>query len=282
MELEALDAELLNLALGHPDRLGAAVRVDRAERDEHVGVVVPGPLGDLLGGGAGRVLRLVLDVDGERHRRHLPLAVVRGQVIDGERGRRGLEVGGHRGQLLVLFRLDRRGADRAMHMRVHVDRDQTVDIHGRDYPGGISARHEVITPISGTINLWASEATGRSTRDSCARSGPPAVSRLTPARGRGPFPPPRNCCAKGLSSGRGSRSWSARTGRVSPPWSSCWPRRTGSTRRAGRSWRRPARPGLGRPSRARATGCSSSGAGRARGVGVLPAGRHHALAVHVP
>jgi hypothetical protein len=39
-------------------------------------------------------------------------------------------------------------------MRVHVDRDQTVDVHGGDYPVAISARHAVITPISGTINLW--------------------------------------------------------------------------------------------------------------------------------
>src|SRR6202789_3223366 len=154
VELEPLDAVLLDLAPGHPDRLGAAVRVDRAERDEHVGVVVPGPLGDFLGGRAGRVRGLVLDVDGERHRRHLPLAVVRGQVIDGERGRRGLEVRGHRGQVLVVFRLDRRRGDRTVHMRVHVDRDQTVDVHGRDYPGAISARHAVITPISVTFNLW--------------------------------------------------------------------------------------------------------------------------------
>jgi hypothetical protein len=39
-------------------------------------------------------------------------------------------------------------------MGVHVDRDQTVDVHGRDYPGDISGRHEVITTVSGTINLW--------------------------------------------------------------------------------------------------------------------------------
>jgi hypothetical protein len=43
----------------------------------------------------------------------------------------------------------------------------TVDVAAEVgvYPGAISARHEVITPISGTINLWETRATGRWTRD---------------------------------------------------------------------------------------------------------------------
>ena len=48
-------------------------------------------------------------------------------------------------------------------MGVHVDRDQIVDVHGVIILAAFRARHEVITPVSGTINLWASEATGRPT-----------------------------------------------------------------------------------------------------------------------
>jgi hypothetical protein len=128
VELEPPDAVLLDLAPGHPDRLDPPVGVDRAERDDHVGVVA-GPFGDFLGGGPGGVIRGVHLVDRERHRCHLALAVVGGQVIDGERGRRGLEVGGHRGQVLVVLGLDRRRVDRPVHVGVHVDRDQVVDVH---------------------------------------------------------------------------------------------------------------------------------------------------------
>jgi hypothetical protein len=127
VELEALGARL-DLALGHPDRLGAARRVDGAERDEDVGVVA-GPFDDLHGGRAGRVLRRVPLVDRERHGRHLPLTVVSGQVIDGERGRRGLEVRGHGCEVLVVLGVGLRRVDRPVHVSVHVDRDQVVDVH---------------------------------------------------------------------------------------------------------------------------------------------------------
>jgi len=42
-----------------------------------------------------------------------------------------------------------------MHVRVHINRDQILDVHGRDYSAAPSARHDVIAPISATIKLWA-------------------------------------------------------------------------------------------------------------------------------
>ena len=65
----------------------AAGRVNAAEGDDDVGVLF-GTLGDFLAGGARRIGRLVFNVDRERHRRHVPLTVVCGQVIDRERGHR--------------------------------------------------------------------------------------------------------------------------------------------------------------------------------------------------
>jgi len=42
-----------------------------------------------------------------------------------------------------------------VHVRVHINRDQILDVHGRDYSSALSGRHAVITPISATIKLWA-------------------------------------------------------------------------------------------------------------------------------
>jgi hypothetical protein len=127
VELEAPGARL-DLALRQLDRLGAARRVHGAEGNEDIRVVA-GPFDDLHGGGPGRVLGRVLLVDRERHGRHLPLTVVSGQVIDGERGRRGLEVRGHRGEVLIVLGVGLRRVDRPVHVSVHVDRDQIVDVH---------------------------------------------------------------------------------------------------------------------------------------------------------
>jgi hypothetical protein len=87
------------------------------------------PLDDLQGGRAGRVLWRVPLVDRERHGRHVPLAIVGGEVIDGERGRLRLEVRGHRGEVLVILGVALRRVNRPVHVSVHVDRDKIVDVH---------------------------------------------------------------------------------------------------------------------------------------------------------
>jgi hypothetical protein len=153
VELESPDAEFLDLPRSHRDALGAARRVHAAERDEDVGVVA-GPLGDLFRGRPRRVVRRAGVVDRERDGRHVPLAVVGGQVVDGEGRRRRLEVLRHRGEVLVLVRAGRRGVHGPVHMSVHINRDQVFHVHAGDYPVAFSLRHAMITPIYDAVNLW--------------------------------------------------------------------------------------------------------------------------------
>ena len=79
MELEAADAVPFDQPLRGADTVGAAGRIDRGERDQHVGVR-GGDLGDLLvrdrWGACDR-----LAVDAEDHGREVALAVVDGNVL---------------------------------------------------------------------------------------------------------------------------------------------------------------------------------------------------------
>ena len=80
MELEAPHVQLVGLPLDLADRSPAHVRVDRAERDQHVGVGRRA-LGDLVDRHRRHTHRRAR-VDGEHDGRHVALAVVRRHLAD--------------------------------------------------------------------------------------------------------------------------------------------------------------------------------------------------------
>ena len=124
VELEPADAVVADQPTGAVDGVWP-VRVDRRERDQHVGMGCRRG-GDLLVRRR-RQARDGLGVDGEDDRGHVALAVVGGDVVDG-RLRRVAEVPLRRlsplGLQAVLTSPPRLG------VRVHVNRDDLVEVDG--------------------------------------------------------------------------------------------------------------------------------------------------------
>ena len=121
MELETADAVLADEAAHAFDGLDGLVRVDRPERDQHVGVLRRG-VGDLETGQR-RMTESGGGVDGEDHRRHREAAVMLGEPLDRRTAIGGrLEVlGGRVEQLLV----ERQAAVAVLFdVDVHVDGDE--------------------------------------------------------------------------------------------------------------------------------------------------------------
>jgi hypothetical protein len=128
VELEAPDAVLGHQPAGLVDDGRPAARVDGAERDQDV-AVRGGRLGHVLAGDR-RVAHGPLGVDGEDHRGHRPLAVVRGDLVDRRRAVVGAaEVRRRRGQQLVVQR-QVPGAVR-LDVDVHVDGGQPPGVRSR-------------------------------------------------------------------------------------------------------------------------------------------------------
>jgi hypothetical protein len=128
VELEAAHPELLDQpsGLGHSGLSFGGV--DAGERKQHVGVA-PGPLDHRLVGDPG-VAQRRLRVDGEDHRRHLPLAVVVRELVERRRSaaldpevlvRAGPEVLGQ-GEVAAPVGLG---------VRVHVDGGECRDVEAR-------------------------------------------------------------------------------------------------------------------------------------------------------
>src|SRR3954447_19099292 len=125
VELEPLDAVLLDEHAGPSDGVRPLVRVDRAEGDQYVGVL-GGLFGDLLAaqrrvaGSSGRV-------DGEDDRRHVDRAVAGREVRDG-RGAvlRALEVA--RGGVQQLVVEGEVAVPVGLYVHVDVDRRDGVDV----------------------------------------------------------------------------------------------------------------------------------------------------------
>ena len=121
MELEAADSVGGDQPPRPADRLIPGQRVDRAERDQHVGVG-GGPVRDLLAGQR-LVAGLRRGVDGEHHGRELALPVVVRDLLDRRRpvGVRLEVLRGSGQQLVVEGQLP---MPVRLHVHVHIDAGQ--------------------------------------------------------------------------------------------------------------------------------------------------------------
>ena len=133
---------------GIVDRGGAAERVDRAERDQHV-VVARGALGD-LGARDRRVPQLRAGVDGEHDRGHAALAVVRGDAVEvgpgsvgAEVAARGLDEVGRQRRVPVVVDLD---------VHVHVDGVERIEVD-RGFVAGHGADASAQARRGGSLQL---------------------------------------------------------------------------------------------------------------------------------
>ena len=137
MELEASDPPVRDESLHLPDAGSAAVRVDRGERNDDVGML-RGELHDLVVADLWRLTRRGGGVDREGDTHHVPLPVVLGEIVHGGRDDVGTEV---REELLPVLADHGRRVDRRVDMRVDVDGGERLDLDGHgDSSGGNGAR----------------------------------------------------------------------------------------------------------------------------------------------
>ena len=132
MELEAADAVIRHQPADPLDRLIDLMRVDRPERDQHIGVIGSG-VGDLEARQR-RMAERRRRVDREDHRRHRECPIVLGEPFDGGRSIGGrLEVLGRGVEQLLI----ERQAPMAVlfDVNVHVDGDERLDIDRRHHCG---------------------------------------------------------------------------------------------------------------------------------------------------
>ncbi len=179
VELEALDQAGLDEVAGFPHAHLALVRVDRGERDHHVGIG-RGGFGHFLVGNA-LVADQELAVDREHDEADLALAVV-GDGLGNGRTLARLEV--LVGGLLVGQPVGVGGLPAGdFGVGVHVDGDELVELHGTflllPVPG--ASRADLLLKITNP------EAAARSSAQCTGRSSPPQTTAAAPSAS--PDPP---------------------------------------------------------------------------------------------